>query len=281
MKPSPQIEDFLRSNYLSLSNQQLASALGLGLTTTRTMMYSLGLKRIEHEYWTPEEVNLLQANYQTVGDVELSEMLTDHSLTGKQWTNKMVWKKRVHLSLHRTPEQIEAIRLRNYQAGRIDFTRAIAGKKKSKEALNVLIQAFGSEMIEKKFNRIKKKRICKTQKKLLRKALFESLLQKLEEQQLRQQRKSERQEAELQKQQSKAAKKETKQQVERQKIQRILATGRTREQLKAASTNSTVGKVRIQIDPKTSVLVSPERADKIRSKYGLLTASNSIQTISI
>lgn len=69
---------FLKDNYSKLSNKELAKTLGLGLTSTRTKLYDLGLKRIEMEYFTDEQIAFLKSNYQTMGDVEIAEYFEEN-----------------------------------------------------------------------------------------------------------------------------------------------------------------------------------------------------------
>jgi hypothetical protein len=108
---------FLRDNYESLTNHELAKITGLGLTTCRTLLYSMGLKRMELEYWTDEQVEMLKVCYPLVGDVEIADYF-NALFPERKWTHKHIDKKRRDLlKLKRTPEQVEAIKKRNIELG--------------------------------------------------------------------------------------------------------------------------------------------------------------------
>lgn len=109
---------FLKDNWKQKTNAELAEALGLKLTTTRTKLIELGLKRMEMEYWTPEQVYLLKRKYRTIGDVEIAELFNATYKKAKGWTKKHIEKKRRYLKLHRTQKEINAIRARNSKTGR-------------------------------------------------------------------------------------------------------------------------------------------------------------------
>tara|TARA_R110002050_G_scaffold69507_2_gene150316 strand:+ start:5351 stop:6139 length:789 start_codon:yes stop_codon:yes gene_type:complete len=54
---------FLKDNYRAMTNRELAAGLGIKLTTCRTKLYELGLKRMEMEYWTQEQIQFLKNNF--------------------------------------------------------------------------------------------------------------------------------------------------------------------------------------------------------------------------
>lgn len=112
------MERFLQHNYEKLTNAELADRLGLTLTVVRMKLYSMGLKRMEMEYWTDEQIDFLRANFHKIGDLELSEIFTRKWPKQKGWTKKHIEKKRRYLNLKRTKEQIRKIHLRNVEAGR-------------------------------------------------------------------------------------------------------------------------------------------------------------------
>ena len=109
---------FLKDNYESMSNKQLADALGMHLHRVRMELYSLGLKRMELQYWTDEQISFLYDNYQTIGDSELAEMFADRWEKEKGWSKKHIEKKRRYLILKRTSEEIKQIHQRNKELGR-------------------------------------------------------------------------------------------------------------------------------------------------------------------
>ncbi len=115
---TPEMHQFLKDNYKQLTNRELADALGLKLTRTRTELYRLGLKRMEMEYWTPEQVQFLKDNYKEFGDTELAEIFEVKWYKAKGWTKKHIEKKRRYLKLKRTTAEKNAIKVRNTKMGR-------------------------------------------------------------------------------------------------------------------------------------------------------------------
>lgn len=115
---TPEEEKFIRSNYDSMTNQELADAIGWKLTSFRTRVYELGYKRMELEYWTDEQVDFLRQNYRTIGDVEIAEIFQDRWTKQKNWSKKHIEKKRRYLKLKRTKQEVKAIHQRNVDQGR-------------------------------------------------------------------------------------------------------------------------------------------------------------------
>lgn len=111
------MDSFLKDNFHRMDNRQLAKALNLTLCATRTRLYLLGMKRIEMEYWTVEQLQFLAVSYQTQGDKEIAASLQANWPKGKPWTLKHVEKKRNYLGLHRTKEQLKSIKERNRKTG--------------------------------------------------------------------------------------------------------------------------------------------------------------------
>lgn len=109
---------FVRNNFKIYTNQQFANHFGLKLTTTRTLIYKLGLKKMELEYWTDEQVNFLKENYKKIGDVELAEIFNSKWTKNKGWTKKHIEKKRRYLGLKRTEKQKLEIVKNNSKNGR-------------------------------------------------------------------------------------------------------------------------------------------------------------------
>jgi hypothetical protein len=114
---TPEEDYFLKQNFFSLTNQQLADALNLKLTITRRRCYDFGLKRMLPEYWTKEQTQFLKANYKTIGDTELAIIFTGKWHKNKGWSKKHINKKRRYLFLKRTPTQIKNIHQRNVDNG--------------------------------------------------------------------------------------------------------------------------------------------------------------------
>ncbi|MBC8053772.1 MAG: HNH endonuclease [Sphingobacteriaceae bacterium] len=109
---------FIKSNYNTLTNPEIAKALGLKIQFLRKKIYELGLKRMELEYWTDEQINFLKSNFQQIGDVEMAEIFQIKWPKNKKWTLKHIEKKRNYLFLHRTESEIKAIHQRNVDNGR-------------------------------------------------------------------------------------------------------------------------------------------------------------------
>lgn len=110
--------DFLSANFYLMTNKQLADELGLKLTCVRTKCYTLGLKRMDLEYWTEEQITFLKDNYKQIGDVEIAELFNSFYFKNKGWTKKHIEKKRRYLNLKRTASEIKNIHARNTDAGR-------------------------------------------------------------------------------------------------------------------------------------------------------------------
>lgn len=104
-----EMDNFLKENYLLLTNQQLAAQLGLTLTVTRNRLYELKLQRIEMEYWTDEQIEFLKSNYKSMGDVEIAEHFQKASPKNKKWVKQHIKKKRGYLNLNRTFSEIRSI----------------------------------------------------------------------------------------------------------------------------------------------------------------------------
>jgi HNH endonuclease len=112
------LKQFLKDNYKSMTNPQLAKATGAGLTNTRKMLYQMGLKRMELEYWTNEQIKFLKTTYKLIGDKELAEIFNSKWKKQKGWSHKHIEKKRRYLKLKRTDEQKRKIHQRNVANGR-------------------------------------------------------------------------------------------------------------------------------------------------------------------
>jgi len=111
-------KEFIKANFYKMTNRQLADALGLKLTKLRGFAYEMGLKRMKMQYWTPQQVKFLKANYQAIGDTELAEIFEVKWHKEKGWTKKHIEKKRRYLKLKRTAAQRKRIKHRNTQMGR-------------------------------------------------------------------------------------------------------------------------------------------------------------------
>lgn len=118
---TPKMINFLKINYLTHTNKQLADALGLRLTSVRMKLYELGYKRMDLEYWTNEQIQFLRRNYKKIGDTKLAEIFNTKWSKNKGWSKKHIEKKRRQLELKRNTEQIKAIKTKNINDGRFDM----------------------------------------------------------------------------------------------------------------------------------------------------------------
>ena len=109
---------FLKANWQAMTAQQLADNIGLKRTVVRMKLYKLGLKKIEMEYWTPEQIDCLMRNYKTVGDTELTEIFKRRWKKAKGWHKKHIEKKRRQMGLERTKAETAYIKKRNKEKGR-------------------------------------------------------------------------------------------------------------------------------------------------------------------
>ncbi len=114
--------EFIRNNYLKMTNKQLADALGYRLTIVRLKKSELGLSRIRTEHWSPEMTQFLINNYRTLGDVEIMNYFKEHHPNGITWRRAKIRKKRGYLNLHRTPEEVAEIVSRNVSQGGPSYT---------------------------------------------------------------------------------------------------------------------------------------------------------------
>lgn len=109
--------EFMADNHRTMTNQAMADALGLKLTSVRTKLYEMGLYKMRLEYWTDEQVQFLKANFTQLGDTELAEIFNTKWHKDKGWSKKHIEKKRRYLMLKRTPGEIASIHSRNVALG--------------------------------------------------------------------------------------------------------------------------------------------------------------------
>jgi len=108
---------YIKANFYTKTNRELADYLGLKLTTLRTRCYNLGLKRMDLEYWTKEQVTYLKKYYKRIGDTEIAATFNKKYHKNKGWSKKHIEKKRRYLNLKRTPQQRQQIKQRNIEKG--------------------------------------------------------------------------------------------------------------------------------------------------------------------
>lgn len=108
---------FIKDNFSKMNNKQISEALGLKISIIRRKCYEMGLKHIELEYWTPEMINYLKANFRRIGDTELAEIYNKKFPKKKPWHKKHFEKKRRYLKLKRTPLNLRKILDREVKKG--------------------------------------------------------------------------------------------------------------------------------------------------------------------
>jgi hypothetical protein len=108
---------FIKDNFQSMTNQQIADALGLKKTVVRTKAYELGLQRNEMEYWPDEAVKFLKENYHKIGDREMARFFNKEFPKNKNWTCRQIQKKMAYLKLKRTKLDWFMIKERNRDNG--------------------------------------------------------------------------------------------------------------------------------------------------------------------
>jgi hypothetical protein len=119
---TPGMINFLKKNYWSMTNMQLANALDLRLTVLRNKTRYLGLKKLEPEYWNEKMIFFLKTSYRIMGDVEIVDFFTDAFPKKKGWKKGAIRKKRVQLQLIRTDKQIRKIVTRHHSIGGRSYT---------------------------------------------------------------------------------------------------------------------------------------------------------------
>lgn len=108
---------FLKDNFHSMTNQQIADALGLKKTIVRMKAYDLGLQRMEMEYWPPEAVEFLKENYHIIGNREMCRIFNKEFSKKKGWTPSHIDKKLKQLEIKRTKLDWYMIKERNRNKG--------------------------------------------------------------------------------------------------------------------------------------------------------------------
>lgn len=114
---SDQDIQFIKDNFQTMTNDEIANKLGLKKTIVRMKAYELGLQKMELEYWPDEAVNYLKANYHKIGDREMCRHFTATFPKEKGWTTKHIQKKMSQLKLNRNKQNWLDIMERNRQNG--------------------------------------------------------------------------------------------------------------------------------------------------------------------
>lgn len=106
-------DKYILDNYLSVTNEEMAKHLAVGLTSLRNHMYQvLKIKRcVKLASWSKEQVNYLFENFRSKSDAEISQYLNDNipRADGRLINRGMVRKKRELLNLIRTDQEVTAL----------------------------------------------------------------------------------------------------------------------------------------------------------------------------
>ena len=108
---------FLKDNFKTMTNQQIADALGLKKTRVRMKAYELGLQRMKLENWPPEAIDYLKQNYHKKGNKELVQIFNTLFPKQKGWTTSHIDKKLEQLKLKRNNLDRFVIKERNRDNG--------------------------------------------------------------------------------------------------------------------------------------------------------------------
>jgi hypothetical protein len=108
---------FIKDNFATMTNAQIAEALNVKNTILRMTAYGLGLQRIKLEYWSDEAVAFLKENYHRLGDREICRIFSVKFPKTKGWTPRHIQKKMSQLNLHRNKMDWFLIKERNRDNG--------------------------------------------------------------------------------------------------------------------------------------------------------------------
>lgn len=108
---------FIKDNFATMTNDEIAVALLVKKTIVRTTAYSLGLQRMKLEYWSDEAVTFLKENYHRLGDREICRIFSVKFPKEKGWTPRHVQKKMTQLDLYRNKMDWFLIKERNRDNG--------------------------------------------------------------------------------------------------------------------------------------------------------------------
>lgn len=124
--------NYLKKNFNTMTAQQLADGIGLKRTLVRMKYSELGLKKMELEYWIPEQVTYLRKYYRRFGDSDLADRFNEKWHKDKGWSKKHIEKKRRYLGLKRTEVEKQFIKQRNVASGRFKLCTVHAWDKRGR-----------------------------------------------------------------------------------------------------------------------------------------------------
>lgn len=108
---------FLKENFHSMTNEEMIQKLNCTLTVLKNKKNQLGLKKMNLEYWTPEQIQYLKNHYKQKGNKELVKDFTDRWHKEKGWHHRHMTKKMMQLGLYRNKQDLFNITERNRQQG--------------------------------------------------------------------------------------------------------------------------------------------------------------------
>jgi hypothetical protein len=108
---------FIKDNFHSMTNEAIATALGLKKTVVRLKAYELGLQRMKLEEWPKEAIQFLKENYHLKGNLEICKIFSLKFPKDKGWTNRHINKKMLQLGLSRSKLDLYTIKERNRDNG--------------------------------------------------------------------------------------------------------------------------------------------------------------------
>lgn len=108
---------FIKDNFQSMTNEEIALRLCVKKTILRMTAYSMGLQRMTLEYWPQGAVDYLVNNYKVMGNLEIAEHLNEHFPRNKKWCTHHIDKKIGYLKLQRSKKDLLNITERNRQRG--------------------------------------------------------------------------------------------------------------------------------------------------------------------
>ncbi|SRR6266436_5881890 len=117
--------EFIACNYEEHTNRELWLLFNelrtkkCGFTVFRNVCRAMGLQHQPAPFrWNARQINYLVKNYRRLGDTELAVELNKRRKPGQEFNRKNISKKRMALSLRRSPEMIHAIIRGNIRKGR-------------------------------------------------------------------------------------------------------------------------------------------------------------------
>jgi hypothetical protein len=106
-------KDFVRNNFKTMTNEEIAAKTGLSKTYVRMWAYSEGLQRELIVNWTKDQLDYFFENWRTTGNKEMADYINANLPSKKVFKRSTISKKMELLGLYRTPKETFEIRERN------------------------------------------------------------------------------------------------------------------------------------------------------------------------